>query len=156
MNPVSPPSSPTPPTSRPRRILYAEDMDELREFVHRVLTHAGYEAETANDGRDALDRLAGAPDTFDLLITDHHMPRLNGLELVQQVRRLPFRGKIIVLTSEAAPVVHDNYRRLGVELILAKPVLPMTLRTILEELFASDRLPRAAKTSDSAVPQGQG
>ncbi len=126
-----------PPAVRPLRILYADDLRQLREFMTVMLGREGHLVETVEDGAEALDLLDRAPDAFDLLITDHHMPRLNGLELVRAVRRLPFAGKIIVFSSELDEMVHERYRRLHVDLILPKPIFPVTFRQMLNELYAT-------------------
>jgi CheY-like chemotaxis protein len=117
-------------------VLYADDMKQLRELITIVLSREGYVIETAADGQEALDRLTLDPAAFDLLITDHHMPRMNGLELVERTRQLPFAGKVIVFSSELGQTVNNRYRHYGVDLILPKPIFPLTLRKILAELFA--------------------
>src|SRR3979490_3027121 len=86
--------------TRPLRILYAEDMNALRELMSIAMTQEGHFIETVGNGSEALERLTQADAAFDLLITDHEMPRLNGLELVRQVRQLPYAGKIVVLSAE--------------------------------------------------------
>lgn len=127
--------SANPDSIRPLRILYAEDLLQLREFMTIMLGKEGHQVETAADGAAALERLARDINEFDLLITDHHMPRLNGLELVQEVRKLPYRGKIVVFSSELGEMVHKQYERLGVNLILPKPIFPKTFRELLRQLF---------------------
>jgi two-component system, chemotaxis family, chemotaxis protein CheY len=122
----------------PRRILYAEDMPELRDLMSAVLAHEGYEVETVDGGSEALERLKHADHGFDLLITDHHMPGLNGLELVRQTRALPYPGMIVVFSSEISEEVHDQYRRFAVDAILPKPIFPVTFRRVLETLFATN------------------
>ena len=126
-----------PPAVRPLRILYADDLRQLREFMSIMLSREGHLVETVEDGANALEWLERAPDAFDLLITDHHMPRLNGLELVRAVRRLPFAGKIIVFSSELDELVHERYRRLRADLILPKPIFPVTFRQLLNQLYAN-------------------
>ncbi len=135
MNPPAS-ASPFPSAGRSLRILYAEDMRQLRELMSVVLTDEGHHIETVSDGAEALERLTKSPTAFDLLITDHHMPVMNGLELVRQLRLRPFPGKIIVFSSELSQAVHDKYRQLAVDLILPKPIFPLTLRRLLEQLFA--------------------
>lgn len=125
-----------PAAIRPLRILYADDVRQLREFMTVMLTREGHLVETVVDGAAALDWIERAPAAFDLLITDHHMPRLNGLELVRAVRHLPYAGKIIVFSSELSEMVHERYRRLNVDLILPKPIFPVTFRQMLKELYA--------------------
>ena len=84
---------------------------------------------------EALDRLSANLAAYDLLITDHHMPRMNGIELVTEVRRLDFKGRIMVFSSELNPSVSDEYRKLGVDRILFKPVYPSFLKQTIAELF---------------------
>lgn len=121
---------------RPLRILYADDFAELRNFMCILLAKDGHRMETVADGADALAWLQRTGAAIDLLITDHHMPVMNGLDLVQRVRQSSFSGKIIVFSSELNAAVHDHYRQLGVDLILPKPIFPVTLRRMLAELFA--------------------
>lgn len=128
-------SSPAALGGQPLRILYADDLRDLREVLRMALTREGHTIECVADGRLALERLTEDCDAFDLLITDHHMPVMNGLDLVTQVRTLPFHGKIIVFSSELSPAVGDAYRAQKVDLVLAKPIFPSVLRQVLVEMF---------------------
>jgi CheY-like chemotaxis protein len=144
-----------PPLGRPLRILYAEDLPELRDFMRLFLTRAGHYIETFDDGSAALDRLGNAPGSFDLLITDHQMPRLTGLELVARLRQLPYPGKIAVFSSNLPPAAADGYQRLAVDLVLPKPVFPSTLLMMLEQLFQAGSTlvrPRPAAQASAKVP----
>ncbi len=119
---------------KPLRVIYVDDMRELRELVREVLQRGGHTVECYADGRQVLDRLVKNPD-IDLLITDHHMPGINGLELVAQVREGIYLGKIIVFSSELRRDVAKSYRALRVDRILAKPIFPTDLRRVIAELF---------------------
>ncbi len=55
------------------------------------------------------------------------MPGMGGLELVAQVRRLPYRGRIIVFSSEIGEQVAAAYAALAVDQIMLKPMHPATL-----------------------------
>ena len=123
------------PATRSLRVLYADDMPALRDLMRLVLTPEGHTLESYENGSLACERLDRAPADFDLLITDHHMPVMNGLELVRRVRQMPYTGRIIVFSSELSPLVHDEYVALNVDLVLAKPVRPATLRLLLAEMF---------------------
>jgi len=116
------------------RILYADDMRELRDLAVITLGRDGHTVECVKDGQAALARITAEPDAFDLLITDHHMPNMNGLELIQQVRTLPYRGKIIIFCSELSQDVNQAYCALKVDEILYKPILPSELRSVLARL----------------------
>jgi len=117
------------------RILYVEDVPELRDLTRAVFSRDGHHVECASDGVYGLDALAANQYRFDLLITDHHMPRMNGLDLLKNVRRLPYHGKRVVFSSELNPAISAEYQALGVDRMLFKPVYPSYLRQVLAELF---------------------
>lgn len=123
------------PVPRSARILYAEDMAELRDLMELVLRPEGHQLETSRDGLAALERLREQPGAFDLVITDHHMPRMNGLDLVRAIRSLPYTGRIVVFSSELSLAVNAEYLRHGVERVLEKPVRPAELRQIIRDMF---------------------
>jgi two-component system chemotaxis response regulator CheY len=114
-----------------------------------VLAHEGYEVETVDGGGEALQRLRQEQDHrgYDLLITDHQMPGINGLELVRQTRELHFLGKIVVFSSALTDELSAQYRQFAVDAILPKPIFPVTFRRVLEQLFAADH-------PDTAHPDG--
>lgn len=143
MMPSATTSTPAPTverSGRSLRILYAEDMPELRDLVRIVLGREGHIVETVPDGAQAAACLCNRTKAYDLLITDHHMPLMNGIELVQSLRRAetPFAGKIMVFSSEASPTIHAEYRALRVDHVLPKPVFPATLREALQHLFPAN------------------
>jgi len=116
-----------------KRVLYVDDMRELREVARLALTRSGHQVDCAPDGREALEIVRANPDAFDIVITDHHMAVMNGIELVMKLRELNFQGKIVVVSSELNLDVEADYRRLGVERILYKPVELSELRSLVAE-----------------------
>src|SRR5262245_24697345 len=82
------------------RVLYADDMRELRQLLEVVLGRDGHKVESVHDGHLALDIVRADPKAFDVIIADHHMPTVSGLELVAKLRALDYPGKIIVFSSE--------------------------------------------------------
>lgn len=116
------------------RILYADDMPELRDVARISFSRDGHGIECVADGLLALARVTADP-TFDLVITDHHMPNMNGLELVTALRERGFAGRIMVFSSELSADVAALYRSLKVDRLLYKPVFPSVLRQTLAELF---------------------
>ena len=120
------------PARKQLRVLYADDMLQLRELLVIVLSRDGHTVDTAANGFDALEKVTAAPSAYDVIITDHHMPGMNGLELVTSIRQTPYQGKIIIFSSELSEAVNTAYHRLKVHCILPKPIFPSQLR----ELFA--------------------
>lgn len=109
-------------------------MRELRHVAEIALPRDGHTIECVEDGSIAWKRIAANPSEFDVVMTDHHMPNMNGLELVRRLRTVPFRGKIVVFSSELSPEVNAAYVDLAVDKLLHKPVLPSELRHVLAKL----------------------
>jgi len=109
-----------------KRVLLVDDSISVRRFVGQMLEKAGFDVITAADGADAISRLGES--SFDALVTDLEMPRVNGYELIDDVRRrtstrtLP----VIVLTTRAGDKHVALARQLGVEHYVTKPVEEQT------------------------------
>jgi two-component system chemotaxis response regulator CheY len=121
-------------TRKSLRVLYADDMRELRQLMEIVLGRDGHKVDSVADGHLAVELMRKDISAYDVLITDHHMPTISGLELVAQVRALNFPGKIIVFSSELSTEVDLAYRRHKVDHILPKPIFPSDLRAIFTTL----------------------
>ena len=104
-----------------RTILTVDDSASMRDMIRFTLRNAGYEVVEATDGRDALQKLAGA--SPGLLITDLNMPHMDGLELIRQVRQLPsFRYlPIIMLTTESQDAKKQAGKAAGASGWIVKP-----------------------------------
>ncbi len=99
--------------ARPRqsRLLVADDSFTTRELIRSILQSAGYDVITAVDGLDALDKLRD--DTYDLVVSDVEMPRVNGFQLTARIRQELGRNSlpVVIITSLAS----EEHRRLGLE-----------------------------------------
>jgi chemosensory pili system protein ChpA (sensor histidine kinase/response regulator) len=105
-----------------KHILLVDDSISVRRFVGQMLEKAGFAVTTAADGADAIARLGAAE--FDLVITDLEMPRVNGYELIDDLRRRPSARAVpvIVLTTRAGDKHVALARELGVDHYVTKPV----------------------------------
>jgi len=120
-------------STKTRRVLYVDDMRELREVAHLALSAAGHTIDCVADGADAFERIAANPGAYDIVITDHHMAGLNGTGLVIKLREIGYPGRIAIVSSELNREVADEYRQLGVSRILYKPVELADLRALVLE-----------------------
>ena len=132
----------TPFATTPLRILYADDVLELRDVVRLSLARLGHDVLCVADGSQALASVKPNPQGFDLIITDHHMPVMNGLDFVKALRTTSYAGRLIVFCSELDPKVATTYGELGADRLLYKPVLPSMLRKVIAELFREPADPR--------------
>ncbi|HEY2995240.1 MAG TPA: hybrid sensor histidine kinase/response regulator [Methylomirabilota bacterium] len=120
--------------SKKGRVLLVDDSLSVRKFVGAMLEKAGFEVTTANDGADALAHMAQAE--FDVLVTDLEMPRLNGYELLEDVRRRPSTRElpVVILTTRAGDKHQSLARRLGVNHYMTKPVAEEAFVRLIESL----------------------
>jgi CheY-like chemotaxis protein len=116
------------------RILAVEDESAVAQLLALVLCGPTCQVATAGNGVEALQKIAAATRPFDLIITDHLMPRMCGLELVQQLRARGFGGKIAVLSAHLNQENTLAYEKLRVDLMLAKPFDVDELRHAIEVL----------------------
>lgn len=110
-----------------KRILLAEDNEINREIVVGLLEMKGASVDAAEDGRRALEMFcASAPDTYDLILMDIQMPRLNGYEAAAAIRARDRadarRVPILALTADAFPEDALLARRYGMNEHISKPV----------------------------------
>jgi CheY-like chemotaxis protein len=110
----------------PRTILIVDDEANQRLMVEQALRALAFDwtISTAASGQEALESLSLREP--DLIITDYHMPAMNGLELIAQVRERHIPSRIILITAYSSPELYDAAQRLHVDHYLTKPV-PLTL-----------------------------
>jgi two-component system OmpR family response regulator len=113
------------------RILCAEDNEQMGAVLVRFLTRAGHVAIHARDGLEAWAILSGDLHAFDVLITDHQMPGMNGLQLAKLARQARFTGKILVHSASVTDKEAALYHACGVHRILPKTTAaPVLLQAI--------------------------
>jgi len=115
-----------------RRVLLVDDSISVRKFVGHMLDKAGFDVTTAHDGAEALARLGES--RFDVMVTDLEMPRLNGYELLEDLRRRPATRAlpVVVLTTRSGEKHQSLARRLGVSHYVTKPVVEEAFVRLLD------------------------
>ena len=103
------------------RILTVEDEPAVTQLLALILGGPAAKVTSASDGWMALMKIGAAAQPFDVIITDHNMERVNGLELVRRLRERAFAGKIIVLSAHLTKENIQAYEELNVDMMLAKP-----------------------------------
>jgi two-component system chemotaxis response regulator CheY len=117
------------------KILIVDDSSMVRQQVGRALDGAGFAVIEANDGADALQKLAASPDTS-LVVLDVNMPNMNGIEFLQHLRsqgehsRLP----VVMLTTEGHPELMQQAKSLGAKGWIIKPFKAELLIAAVQKL----------------------
>ena len=113
-------------------ILAVDDSPSMRKMVTFTLTGAGYQVVEAIDGQDALEK--AQQQSFDLVLTDQNMPRLDGLGLTRKLRdQAQFKNTpILMLTTESSDLMKQAGKAAGATGWLVKPFDPTRLIEVIK------------------------
>lgn len=117
------------------KVLVVEDSFVMRALVARVLRSDGQEVVEAEDGVEALERLAELGGDVDLVVCDMHMPRMNGIELIAELRASGYARGIVLLSAEDDLAEVRKARAAGASRWVAKPFdVPDLLHAVRSQL----------------------
>jgi len=124
-------------------ILLAEDNDQVRELLTSILTGAGYQVIVAVDGEQAVQKFREHADSIELLLFDMIMPKMNGKEASDVIRKLKTSVKTIFASGYAPDLMQHKVSLDDGSFLLTKPVSPhdlmKTVRRVLDgPLLASN------------------
>jgi len=123
-------------------ILFVDDEDMFARLGQTALEHLGYEVVVCTSGLEALDTFRGAPERFALVITDHTMPHMTGIDLTHALRRIRPALPIILCTGSSDLITAEKARALSIEAFCMKPLLIRDLgrlvRKVLEQRPAQE------------------
>ncbi len=114
-----------------KKILIVDDSRTTRQVLNFSLTDAGFTVTEAVDGLDALHALER--ETFDLMITDLKMPRMDGLELTRKIRDMAEHRlmPVVILTTESSEEKKQAGKRAGASCWIVKPFQPDQLLQVV-------------------------
>ncbi|WP_258101291.1 response regulator [Marinoscillum pacificum] len=118
-----------------KKILVVDDSESIREAIDMALTGAGYQVHKAIDGLDGVKTLGDK--SFDLVITDLNMPNMDGISLVQEIRKndknkfLP----VLILTTESQNAKRMEARNAGATGWIVKPFVKDQLIGVVKKVL---------------------
>jgi two-component system chemotaxis response regulator CheY len=120
-----------------KTILSVDDSASVRQMVQLTLRGAGYDVIEAVDGADGLAKAQSTP--VDMVITDLNMPVMNGLRLIEELRKLPhYRGvPIVFLTTESDAEMKNKAKAAGATGWIIKPFQKDQLVAIAKKVLGS-------------------
>lgn len=118
-----------------KTIMIIDDSASLRQVVQIALKAGGYDVVQAENGRDALAKLAGAAPH--LIVCDVNMPVMDGLTFIKELKGLPdFRfTPVIMLTTETSEEKRHEGQAAGARAWLVKPFRPETMLKAVQKLM---------------------
>ena len=122
------------------RILIADDQEMMRDSLAGILAREGHEVTACGDGATAVGRLQGA--RFDLLITDLKMPKMTGIELLTEARRLRPEMPVVLMTAFATVNTAVEAMKLGAYDYIQKPFDGDEIKHLIERTLEHSRLIR--------------
>jgi diguanylate cyclase (GGDEF)-like protein len=128
----------------PYSILCVDDDGEIRALLEEVIGHLGHTSATAMDGVEAMDKLS--KDHFDIVVTDLCMPRMDGIELIKQIKSTFDDVDVIAVTGYQVKYKYTDVIDLGASDFISKPFnlneLEAKINRILRERSLRQELKR--------------
>jgi two-component system, chemotaxis family, chemotaxis protein CheY len=130
-------SSERAPAGPRARILVVDDSSASREVLCSTLRLAGFRTCEATEGSEALWR--ARTQNFEAILTDIHMPTMDGLQFIRQLRKLPGYSKVpvFVLTSDVSRTRFAEGREVGATAWLVKPPNLVSLVTVIRDALGT-------------------
>jgi signal transduction histidine kinase/CheY-like chemotaxis protein/streptogramin lyase len=149
--------STVPATHRPvlKRALVVDDNVTNCHLLENIFHYMGVDCTACTGGPAALEILAAVreEDAFDLIVTDHQMPVMDGVTLVGKIKEL-LKGRhqpfILMLSSLDKEMCMEDAEKLGIDMFLSKPVKLQELNAMLQAVFGSAE---GGRTSIQAKPE---
>ena len=117
-----------------KSVLVVDDSQTMVLSVKGALELGGFKVETANDGEAAMGKLRSGLKP-DLIITDINMPRMDGISLIREARKLLRFTPILALTTESQQAKRDEAKKSGATGWLVKPVGGADLVKVIKQVL---------------------
>jgi CheY-like chemotaxis protein len=114
-----------------RLVLIVDDEVNIRNLLKNVLRRSNFQIVEAANGADALIKVNELRHRLHFIITDMHMPQLDGLGLIRNVKELLPALPIIVITGRLETSEREQLHEVGIAAIVEKPFLPQTILNVL-------------------------
>ncbi len=119
------------------KILVVDDEEGARDLFNTILTDEGYEVSLANGGEEALGLFKRS--VFNLVITDIKMPVMDGLQLLQEIRKMGSKTDVIMVTAYGEVESYLKAMSLGAAEYINKPIRIKELKQIVHKVLTEQR-----------------
>jgi CheY-like chemotaxis protein len=116
------PQPPAPaPALREVHVLFVDDEPRIAELTAHVLVHHGFRVTVQTSAALALEAFRSTPEAFDLVVTDHTMPGMNGVELAERITKIRPGIPVLLASGQTEPPPLETMQRAGIVDALPKP-----------------------------------
>ncbi len=121
-----------------KRVLVIDDEENLRHYLQMVLGEAGYQVETAQDGKEALEKMQ--QHAFDLVLCDIRMPKMDGMAFLKEARARGSEGTIIMMSAYGTVDTAVEAMKMGAYDYVSKPFNADEIILVLKKAQERERL----------------
>ena len=114
-----------------KKVLVVDDEDDVRLFLADFLSERNFQVVTASNGLEALEKVKA--DSFDLVLLDVLMPEMDGLECLEQIKKISAKTVVMMITAMKDEVRMKKAEKLGAAKYIIKPFSLTYLETALAE-----------------------
>ena len=115
-----------------KRILIADDTPDMLELMCAILEPLNVEIDLASDGKEAFEFIMD--NNYDIVITDNNMPKLSGICLIENCKKLGTDTKFLLVTADSVVGIFDKVEvGFGPDSFLSKPFHSSDLFNIIEQ-----------------------
>jgi two-component system sensor histidine kinase/response regulator len=136
------------------KILLVEDNPANQALMIKQVKMLGHQLETASDGQKALDKIRS--NNYDLVLTDCHMPVMDGFEMTRQLRAAESAGQrlpVIAITADAMDGTRERCIDAGMDDYLTKPIQMAAMKTLFQQLAEQRKNIHTAVAAAGAVTE---
>jgi CheY-like chemotaxis protein len=124
-----------------RRLLYLDDEPVLVRSTEALLRRCGYEVQAFTEPHDLFETLRRDPSGYEIVLTDHNMPRLSGIEVAKIIRDIRADLPVVLLSGYVPERLPEEAARAGVKQVLHKPCPVTELCAAIERHTATPTVP---------------
>ena len=119
------------------RVLLIDDEEPILDMAEQMLEGLGYEVVVHQSTGEALEQFKEDPNRFDLVITDHIMPKMTGLELASELKTIRSDVPIIICSGNGDQHLKKKIKKMGIQKFLPKPLIMRDLADTIREVLNS-------------------
>jgi CheY-like chemotaxis protein/HPt (histidine-containing phosphotransfer) domain-containing protein len=128
-------------------LLVVDDLPVNLTVALGFLQTHGMQADTAESGKEALEKVSSAERPYDIIFMDHMMPEMDGIETTKRIREMGVTTPIIALTANAVAGAREMFLQNGFNGFISKPIIAAELNQVLHEYLDEKKLTTSATTA---------